>query len=63
MQKVEWINNESGELPGIGVFKKGDKLQVSDDLAKQLIYQGLVKDVYVSKKDRENKTESSKGGR
>lgn len=55
MQKVEWINKESGILDGI-IRNFGDRFEVSNELAKQLIYQKLVKDVYVSKKDREEKS-------
>jgi len=59
MQRVEWISKEEGILGGI-IRKKGDRFNVSDKLAKQLIYQKLVKDVYVSKKDKEKKTKGGK---
>jgi len=52
MQKVEWIYNESLELVGYGVKKKGDKFEISNELAEQLIYQKVVKDVYVEKKKK-----------
>ena len=57
MERVQWISNETLELRGYGTKKKGDRFDVPDKLAKQLIKQGLVKDVYVEKKkDKKNKT-------
>lgn len=53
--RVEWIQEEAGELVGIGVFKKNDRFDIPDKLAEQLIYQGLVKDAYVTKEDRKKR--------
>lgn len=60
MQRVEWINKEAGELNGIK-RSKGDRFEVSDELAEQLISQRLVKDIYVEKKKEEKIEKKSKG--
>ena len=52
MERVEWISNESLELVGYGVKKKGDRFNIPEKLAKQLISQGLVKDAYVERKTK-----------
>ncbi len=56
-ERVEWISNESLEVIGYGLKKKGDRFEVPDDLAKQLITQGLVKDVYVERKKKKKNKE------
>jgi len=53
-ERVEWISEESLEVIGYGLKKKGDRFEVPDDLAKQLIYQGRVKDVYVERKRKKS---------
>jgi len=58
--RVEWIREEAGELVGIGVFKKNDRFDVPDKLAEQLIYQGLVKDAYVTKEDKRKRKKKEK---
>jgi hypothetical protein len=55
MERVEWINEESREIVGYGVFKKGDRFDAPSKLAKQLISQGLVKDAYKEKKSKTKK--------
>lgn len=58
MERVEWISEEELEVSeGHGLKKKGDRFKVSDRLAKQLIYQGLVKDVYVERKKKKKSKE------
>lgn len=56
MERVEWIQEEEGNLIGYGVFKKGDRFNIPDKLAKQLIYRGVVKDAYVERKNKNKKT-------
>jgi len=56
MERVEWISNEELDVIGYGKKRKGDRFNVPDRVAKQLIYQGLVKDAYVEKKDKKKKT-------
>lgn len=58
-ERVEWISEEAGDLIGYGVFKKGDRFEIPVDLAKQLIYQKKVKDVYVERKGKKK----DKGGK
>lgn len=55
MERVEWISEEELEVIGYGLKKKGDRFNIPDGLAKQLIYQGLVKDVYVERKNKKKK--------
>jgi hypothetical protein len=43
--KIIWISDESLEIVGIGILKKGIELEVSDKLGKQLIGQKLVKEI------------------
>jgi len=63
MERVEWISTEELEVIGYGVKKKGDRFNVPDELAKQLIYQGLVKDAYVERKDKKEKEKKKTGGK
>lgn len=59
MERVEWISDEELDVIGYGTKRKGDRFNIPDKLAKQLIYQGLVKDAYV---ERKNKKEKEKTG-
>ncbi len=54
-ERIEWISDETRDLIGYGSKKKGDRFNVPDELAKQLILQGLCKDAYVEKKSKKNK--------
>lgn len=56
-ERVEWISDEELEVIGYGAKKKGDRFNVPDELAKQLIEQGLVKDAYVEKKKKKKSKE------
>lgn len=58
--RVEWIRNEKKELPGIGVFEKGDRFECPEKIAEQLISQGWIKDAYVTKEDRKKRKLKSK---
>ena len=53
MQRVEWISEEELIISGVGLKRKGDRFEISDELAEQLIYQGRVKDVYVERKNKD----------
>lgn len=53
MERVEWISEEELIIPGMGIKKKGDRFEIPDELAEQLIYQKRVKDVYVERKQKD----------
>lgn len=57
MERIEWISEEEKEVIGLGVLKKGDRIDAPDEIAKQLISQGLAKDAYVEKKSKKKKRE------